>query len=160
MQRTLVLMRHAQADSAWGTNDFDRPLASVGQEQARKLGQLLQQAGISFDALYVSSARRAQETAQGIMESVPAAQIHNRDDLYMPKTQTVHEIRLECDEQSIVGVLIHEPAVSELAAFYAKDGRDVEFGVLVATALILTWEGEWSDLSRGCADMKMLCASF
>ena len=44
-ERTLILMRHAQADAGWGVADFDRPLGKQGQAEAPEAGQWLLDSG-------------------------------------------------------------------------------------------------------------------
>ncbi len=158
MNRTLVLIRHAEAANPRGVGDHDRPLTERGRHQAKRLAQLLD-GEISFDSLYVSTAQRAQQTAQELADVLPVSQMHHRHDLYLPTVSAIHELSYECDNEQCVGVVIHEPGVSQAGAYYAHSPEAIEWGVDVATALILTWQGEWSDLSGGCADLQIVCGS-
>lgn len=61
----LVLLRHGQ--SIWNqdrrfTGWGDIPLSPQGEEEARRAGQLLKQAGFTFDACYCSELQRANAT--------------------------------------------------------------------------------------------------
>lgn len=159
MQRTLVIMRHAQAASNWHTVDIERPLTELGTQQAQRLGALLAGEGLSFDALYVSAAQRTQETSEGLQRFITAERVCIREDLYLPTLRSINDLTYELDEETCVGVLIHEPTVSEVGEYYAKDAASLSWGVDVATALILTWEGQWTDLKRGSADLNILCGS-
>lgn len=63
----LVLLRHGQ--SQWNlenrfTGFYDVDLTADGENEAKKAGALLKEAGIHFDALYSSTQTRANRTAQ------------------------------------------------------------------------------------------------
>ena len=61
--RRLILFRHAKAEPrAAGEDDFDRPLAERGREDAALVGQALARQGFAPDAALISPARRTAET--------------------------------------------------------------------------------------------------
>ncbi|HLL28360.1 MAG TPA: histidine phosphatase family protein [Xanthobacteraceae bacterium] len=60
--RRLMLLRHAKALRAEGLRDFDRPLKSVGREQARSIGQFMAARRLEPGFALVSTALRARET--------------------------------------------------------------------------------------------------
>lgn len=159
MRKKLVLIRHAQAANAWGTPDIERPLTPKGYEQAKRLSGLLVRKHITFDALYVSTATRTQETAQTLSTDHPHATIHIRDNLYLPQLHTIDELRYELKHETCIGVVIHEPTVSQASAHYAKNPHNIGWGVDVATAIILTWEGSWEELKPGSATCEILTGS-
>jgi broad specificity phosphatase PhoE len=64
---TLLLLRHAQA--SFGTDDYDR-LSLTGHKQAFVAGEYVRAAVQTVDAIYSGTARRHQETAQGVAKSV------------------------------------------------------------------------------------------
>jgi probable phosphoglycerate mutase len=71
-QLTLLLVRHGQSEANAGlSNDYDSLLTPLGQDQARRVGQWLQQqyAG-RVAALYSSDLRRAMATAVAIGEVI------------------------------------------------------------------------------------------
>lgn len=159
MSSTLVLIRHAEAEYSWQIPDIARPLTARGHEQSRNLGRLLVERGIVFDKLYVSAAQRTLETAQGLREFHPSMPMHIRDELYLPSLPTINDITYELENEACVGILIHEPTVSEAGLYYAKDNAALNGGVQVATAVILTWEGSWAQIERGSADLTIVCGS-
>ena len=68
---TLVLVRHGQ--SLWNlenrfTGWVDVPLTARGQDEARRAGRALRDAGLSFEVAYTSALQRAQTTLQLIVE--------------------------------------------------------------------------------------------
>lgn len=59
---SLLLFRHAKADSPAALTDHERPLSIVGQKQARHMGRLIQTQSLEPDHTVISSARRTRET--------------------------------------------------------------------------------------------------
>ena len=69
--KTLYLLRHAK--SSWKfpeLDDFDRPLNKRGQRDAPRMGKRLQKQNILPDLIISSPARRAQQTAQEVAQSI------------------------------------------------------------------------------------------
>ncbi|MCZ0810992.1 MAG: histidine phosphatase family protein [Pseudomonadota bacterium] len=67
----VALMRHALAPGTGDPQDFDldecstqRNLDARGRDQARRVGQALREAGVTFDALWSSQWCRARDTAK------------------------------------------------------------------------------------------------
>jgi phosphohistidine phosphatase len=60
--RRLFLLRHAKADWPDSVDDLDRPLAPLGRDAARRMGQYLASEELRPDLAVVSPARRTQET--------------------------------------------------------------------------------------------------
>ncbi len=68
--KTVLILRHAK--SSWDTpsiSDKDRPLNSRGQRDAPKVGQLLIEEQLVPDLILTSSAKRARQTANLVVES-------------------------------------------------------------------------------------------
>jgi phosphohistidine phosphatase len=66
---TLYLLRHAKSD--WddaSQQDFERPLANRGRKAAALIGELIQEKGIDFDLVLVSTAVRTRETIELVQE--------------------------------------------------------------------------------------------
>ena len=76
MQRTLFLVRHAQAlDTSQGQKDVDRKLSEVGRAEASHIGRDLYNLYPNPEQILCSSALRARDTAQ-----ILAEQLHFRID--------------------------------------------------------------------------------
>ena len=68
--KTILFLRHAKSD--WGnTNlaDVDRPLANSGLKAATRMGKLLAQTDYIPDLIIASPAKRAQQTAELVIEA-------------------------------------------------------------------------------------------
>ena len=63
--KTLILVRHAESDKGNPSlNDFDRPLNSHGERDARILAERMAGFGLRIDALISSPAVRELDTAE------------------------------------------------------------------------------------------------
>ncbi|MBO6947961.1 MAG: histidine phosphatase family protein [Rhodospirillales bacterium] len=69
MDREILFLRHGKAARPDGVEDFDRPLKDKGHLQARKIGAWLITHDAIPDAILSSPARRAQETAEDVVEA-------------------------------------------------------------------------------------------
>src|SRR5262245_16403434 len=68
--KTLLLLRHAKSshkDSA--VDDHERPLNKRGKEDARRMGQFLQEQSLLPDFILASSAKRCRKTAELVIQS-------------------------------------------------------------------------------------------
>lgn len=73
MKYTLVLVRHGE--STWNKENLftgwvDCPLSEQGEEEAKSSGQLIKEAGYTFDKAYTSTLKRAIKTLWIIMEEI------------------------------------------------------------------------------------------
>lgn len=73
MKYTLVLVRHGE--STWNNENrftgwVDCPLSEEGEEEAKQGGQLLKEAGYTFDKAYTSTLKRAIKTLWIVLEQI------------------------------------------------------------------------------------------
>jgi phosphohistidine phosphatase len=61
--KSLYIVRHAKAESPFGINDFERPLAERGKKDAADMARRLLAKKITIDAFVSSPAKRAKKTA-------------------------------------------------------------------------------------------------
>jgi phosphohistidine phosphatase len=68
----LFFLRHADAGDpmAWVGDDADRPLSGKGRKQAKRLGRLLREVDVVFDACISSPRRRAADTAKLVAKAI------------------------------------------------------------------------------------------
>ena len=122
----LYLIRHAEAlGSGDDLPDHDRPLTGEGQQQARALGVWLAQRSERPSRLHCSSARRALETARGILSELPRGVEPNASrDLYLASTQQLLELVCETPSaQPSLWIVGHNPGMAELALRLAGQGE-------------------------------------
>lgn len=150
--RTLVLMRHAKAESH-ADADERRVLAPAGRRQASAAGAAMAADGLRLDAALVSSAARTRQTWELLAHELPdAPDAEIRQDLYEATPHSVLEVLRRVDDA--VGTLLvvgHEPVVSSLALLLAGPGsshlHDVRAGVPTATRCVLTVPSGWAELA-------------
>ena len=116
MSRQLLIFRHAK--SGWDAeSDHQRTLTETGVQQAKFMGDLLQEKNIQPDLVICSSASRAIRTMELAME---AGQWHCdstvTDALYETNADAVIELLKQLGEDRVVMLVGHEPTWSELAS--------------------------------------------
>lgn len=117
MQRTLLLMRHAK--SSWadaGMLDYDRPLNARGRESAPKMAEWLIDQRLSPDLIISSTAARAIETLELVIEAFGySGPVDRQDRVYLASletlVQTIDEIQ---DRHRIVLIIGHNPGLEML----------------------------------------------
>ena len=115
----LTLIRHAK--SSWNNpslTDFDRPLNKRGIHDAPRVGAELEQAGISFDRVLCSDARRARQTLLLISQSVPidADVIEYRPDMYGASAgHLLSCIAEQAEAVTDIALVGHNPGMEDLA---------------------------------------------
>ncbi|HPB75973.1 MAG TPA: histidine phosphatase family protein [Chromatiaceae bacterium] len=163
MPRELLLLRHAKSDWESGfLNDFDRPLAKRGRQDAPAVGEWLSQAGLIPDLVVSSPAARARETALLVCKAmqVKEKKIVWDGDIYESGVNSLLAVLGRCPVKSRAVLLIgHNPGLEELLRFLL--GEDVETpadGKLLPTATVARLEmpKDWESLTAGCAKLLEL----
>jgi phosphohistidine phosphatase len=122
--RRLILFRHAKAEPRGaGMDDFDRPLAERGREDAALIGRVLAREGLTPDLALVSPARRASETWIYARDAFPAAKAELDRDLYNAGPETIRDVvAARADDANTVIVVGHNPGLHELAVELLIEG--------------------------------------
>ncbi len=152
----LLVMRHAKSD--W-TGDFaedhDRPLAPRGVKAARMIGRFLAASGHGPDLVIASTAERARDTVEHVLESAKlSCPVTSTRDLYGTHPSAALEIvadRAELPRLLIVG---HEPTWSGLISLLTGGGR-----VRMPTAAVACIEfgvDKWSEVTVGSGQLRWL----
>lgn len=152
----LTLVRHAE--SRWnqpGFTDISRPIDPQGERDAQQMGALLVERGFSADAVFTSSARRAQQTAQ-ILASVlgyPVSEIVVKNSLYGAGQAKIFSIIENLDDTlKRVTVIGHNPCWTELAnSLVSGQGPshlDLPTGAVVEMELNIS---SWNEVHENCA---------
>ncbi len=135
MERILYLIRHATAEESplSGIRDFDRALTPEGRNLARQQAGKMLEKNIRLDGLVGSSAMRAWQTAEIIAQTMQIAE--NRcvkwPLLYSAGIRDLNAMRIS-KSWATVGVVGHNPALSDWAAFLTKNySTDIPPGGIV-----------------------------
>ena len=122
--RHVYLLRHAQA--AWaapGERDFDRALAPQGLVDARQMGMAMQAAGVAPSLTICSTARRARETAEAVLATLPGRQdVRHSAELY--ETDASSYVAAATSAAGNVLIVGHNPMIEEAAVRLAGDGEE------------------------------------
>lgn len=120
--RTLLLMRHAMAESGYGGEDFDRGLTDRGRAQAEAVGRLLSARGYAPDYVICSAARRARQTLDGVlatMETASPPEVDYSEAAYSAGVDALLELVNYADaDAGTVLVVAHNPTVAQVAASF------------------------------------------
>lgn len=154
--RTLVLVRHAQAES-WAPSDVERALTPAGTAAAGTLGGWLRDQGIVPDAALVSGARRTRETWAALGDAARWQLEPAYDDgLYAAGPDTALDlIRFAAPEAGTLLVLGHNPTIHFLAQVLADGTGDpaltesLTIGFPPASVAVLEFDEEWADVGEG-----------
>jgi phosphohistidine phosphatase len=150
---TLILTRHAKSD--WDNpllDDHDRPLNNRGRRDAPRIGAWLKKNGHVPDKVTVSSARRAQETWEGIATTLGGApKVSTAEKLYhaSPETLLAYTRGSYAMTHMIIG---HNPGIAEFAgrllARAPQHPRFADFPTC-ATLVVDCEDSDWRDVQWG-----------
>ncbi|MFT8674853.1 MAG: histidine phosphatase family protein [Acetobacter sp.] len=149
MPRRLILLRHAQAESA-PLGDFSieadlaRPLTPVGEAAALRCGVWLRKQDLAPDAILCSTARRTRQTLHNVMQAFPgsAATPDFSVDLYEAEAQTLLE-RLRRTPPAVRTLLLvgHNPGISLLASRLDSTAPELDEGFAPGSiAVFSVWD--------------------
>jgi phosphohistidine phosphatase len=152
--KTLLILRHAK--SSWketGLPDHDRPLNKRGRREAPQVGELIKQENILPDIILCSTAHRAKDTLQAVVEkSGYAGEIQYIPDLYQANVADIFSILGELDDEISRAMLVgHNPELEELAQTIT--GVDLRLPT-AALALVSLQIESWKEVPAGvCGDL-------
>lgn len=119
--KTLILVRHAKSDWPEDTDDFDRPLAERGIENAHKMAAYLMQNGIHIDQFISSPALRALHTCEIFNETYHIEILTNRK-LYNANENNFESVIYDLnDDLNSVAMFSHNNGISNFANMMSGD---------------------------------------
>lgn len=160
--RRLMLLRHAKAEPPHNAPDHDRSLVKIGLIQSATMGSYMAVHGLIPDLAVVSTARRAQETWQGLRPAFTTNVLHhNEARLY---EASAHEIlQVIKDTSASVRVLLlvgHNPGFERLAANLTDTGhpaalRRLQAGCPPAGLAVIDFSADsWVDVSAHSGQLE------
>ncbi|WP_129656654.1 SixA phosphatase family protein [Rothia halotolerans] len=165
--KTLVIMRHAEADAPWGVSDFDRPLTERGHAQAPDAGRRLLEIGAAPEMIVCSAALRTRQTCTWVCdalgEKAPTASLEER--LYnAPPRELMRAIARVPETVRALMVIAHYPAVQEVSMRLASRDSDYD-AVMDASSgfpaggfAVLTTDRPWAALDQADAVLRAFVA--
>jgi phosphohistidine phosphatase len=156
--RRLVLLRHAK--SSWKSeaeDDFDRPLAKRGKQEAVKVGIWLKQQKLIPDLVLSSPAARARKTILKVCRELrlDCDEIRWTPEIYDASLDDLIKVIKTCpDKAKTVMIVGHNPGLEYLLEYLCRDpppvGKD---GKLLTTGCIANLElpTKWSAAGQSVA---------
>jgi phosphohistidine phosphatase len=160
--RTLVLLRHAKAETPGEQPDFDRALTKTGEADADAAGSWLADHGLRPDLVLCSSATRTRQTWHAVavamaqaQPDVPAPEVHFELDLYEGgRTEMIDLLRAVPDGVATVLVVGHNPTVSDVSILLRPyDDEVVLEGLKTCGLAVHRAEGSWSGTEPGSMEL-------
>ena len=140
----ILLMRHAKSDWHSHTADIDRPLNKRGKRDAAAMGRYLKQSNIGPDRAVTSVARRAQDTANLVLERFPTVRDEMTIDkeLYLAGLDTLLEaIQLYAIEGKTLLLVAHNPGMDEIVHYLSDtDPVYTDNGKLMTTCAVARFQ--------------------
>jgi len=115
--KKLILVRHAKSDWPEEMEDFDRPLADKGLQDALKMSKYLKNQNISIDQFVSSPAVRALNTCK-IFNQTYRLDVKTSDKLYNPSENNFTSVIYSLDDQvNSVALFSHNNGISNFANY-------------------------------------------
>lgn len=119
--KKLILVRHAKSDWPEETEDFDRPLADKGLQDAMNMSRFMKDKNISIDYFVSSPAVRALNTCR-IFNQTYQLNISTADKLYNPSERNFESVIYDLDDQvNSVALFSHNNGISNFANSISED---------------------------------------
>jgi len=114
--KKLYLLRHAK--SSWSNptlRDYDRPLNSRGDRQAKAMGKYFQKNAFKIDSILCSGAQRTRQTLDLLLESYDyQGEIEYKDEIYAASVSTLKNLVRQVNSDSLL-LIGHNPEIEALA---------------------------------------------
>lgn len=156
--RQLLLLRHAKAvPEEFGMDDFDRPLAERGRDNADAMGRYIAAQGLIPDLVLYSPARRTVETWNLAARHLPGVESRAVQELHNFGTGSalLDVIKAEGRAARRLMLVTHNPATERLAQRLSGEGeksllrRMAEGFPTCGLAVIDFSAGGWADTAPG-----------
>jgi phosphohistidine phosphatase len=156
--RTLVLLRHARAETPGERPDIERRLTTVGESDADAAGSWLADEGLRPGLVICSPAARTRQTWHGVAVALAQAnpdagapEVHYENGLYDGgRTEVIDLLRAVPDETRVVLVVGHNPTMSDVSILLRPYDADGGFDTLKTSGLAVhRAEGSWSQVEPG-----------
>jgi phosphohistidine phosphatase len=126
--KRLYLVRHAKSDKGIpGIEDKERPLNKRGKRDVARMGRRLKKSGIIVQTLYSSPAKRALDTAEGLVKTIgfPHKKIKIIDALYSSNIPKMLKLIKGIDDRVQVALIFgHNPEFFDLVNYFSPEQID------------------------------------
>ncbi|MEO1023566.1 MAG: histidine phosphatase family protein [Bacteroidota bacterium] len=159
--KQILLLRHAK--SSWddpGLEDFNRPLAGRGLTDAPRMGKFIRKAGYKPDYIASSSATRAKQTTELVLEAahVSHQMITWDNDLYFGSVNDyLNAIQQAPNQAETIMIVGHNPLMETVAGWLS--GASERTAIRMPTAALVCLESfsvRWTDITPGTCQIKWM----
>jgi phosphohistidine phosphatase len=133
-RRTLVLVRHAKAESGEEGSDHDRRLTSRGEKAATEAGRWLAERVPAPDLVLCSSAARARQTWEAMSPALEPGEVSVDKALYLASARDVLD-RVATGSVATTVVVGHNPTIEEVLAGLVGELRGMRPGAVAVVDL-------------------------
>lgn len=159
--RTLVLLRHAKAETPGDHPDVERRLTKRGQADSAAAGTWMAAQGLRPDVVLCSPTTRTRQTWHGVAmamaEADPAApspEVRYEPGLYTGgRTEVIDLLRDVPDGTGTVLVVGHNPTMSEVSALLRPDDDGSFEGLKTCGLAVHRADSPWSETEPGGMDL-------
>ena len=141
--KILLILRHAK--SSWKhaeLPDFDRPLNKRGKRDAPRMGELLRQKDLIPDLILSSSAQRARQTTQAVVDSSGFEGEVRWMESAAPPESYLEALRGVDDSLQCVMVVGHNPGLEDLLEELTGEAETLPTAGLAKVALPIQGWGQ------------------
>lgn len=143
--KSLLCMRHGK--SSWKDTslpDHERPLKKRGRKDSARIGSLLKETDLIPDVILSSTAKRARQTAEILMEELGFdGQFEFLDPLYMAEPETLFQVIRSLPDVSCVMIIGHNPGLETLVQILTDEINSLPTAALAQIELPID---EWQQL--------------
>ena len=120
--KTIYLLRHANAQNDLSSDDFSRSLSDYGIQQAQELGETLKKKLILPNKVYCSNAIRTQQTFEKLHLDIDTKDVILSPDLYNANETKYYDF-INMTDESVSSILIvgHNPGIFSTALSLMKN---------------------------------------
>ena len=151
--RTLVLLRHAKAETPGERPDHQRRLTTAGEAAAAAAGSWLAAEGLQPELVLCSTAARTRQTWAGVAPEVGGTpEVRYTDLLYVGgRTEVVDLLRAVPEEIATVLIVGHNPTMSDMSMLL--DARHTEAELKTSGLAVHRMEHPWSKTEPGSTEL-------
>ncbi|MCG8373121.1 MAG: histidine phosphatase family protein [Balneolales bacterium] len=157
----ILLLRHAK--SSWSDpdlDDFDRPLAGRGLEDAPRMGKFIKKIGYRPQYIVSSTAERAKQTTQLCVEAMRAdiGIVKWDNNLYFETVQKYFDAIHGAPENAEIIMLVgHNPLIESVATYLGGGKEKTAFRVPTAGLVCMeSYAVRWQDINPGTCQVKWM----
>jgi len=153
--KTLYLLRHAK--SSWKDEtllDIERPLNKRGRKAAETVGRYLKKKKIVPDLVLCSTAVRARETTDIVMETAElSSQLRFDKRIYEAGPERLLEVVHQIEKNKKAVLLVgHNPGLEDFLEFLTGTEKTMPTATLAKIVLKVT---NWANVSEKCGTLEL-----